>query len=167
MLSRCIIDDSRSLIVTLDFRVTLHLRSSYIYSIGHQRHKLYRPLHEVRMHCFRNALTFFTTAVSYMRKMLMKSTPGIKVIKLFKDVIYKCSLQARMFFRCIPFLSKPIFVGKARNLNQSGVPESCFTWVGASLPGKHQIRLDVQARLFDRGKPFQPSKMFISKLFLG
>jgi hypothetical protein len=39
--------------------------------------------------CFQNALAYFVTDVSYARKMLMKSTPGVSVIKLITAVIYK------------------------------------------------------------------------------
>ncbi len=40
------------------------------------------------MHSMETA-TYFATAVSYDRKMLMKSTTGTNVIKHFKAVIYK------------------------------------------------------------------------------
>ncbi len=43
------------------------------------------------MQCFQNALAYFATAVSYVRKMFMKSTPVVNVIKLFTAISYNFS----------------------------------------------------------------------------
>jgi hypothetical protein len=39
-----------------------------------------------------------------------------------------------------------MFVGKARGLSSSGVPERCLIWVGSGLTGKHYARLERVAR---------------------
>jgi len=35
-----------------------------------------------------------------------------------------------------------IFVGRLRSLPKIGAPEWCFNWVGSSLMGKHNTRLE-------------------------
>jgi hypothetical protein len=42
---------------------------------------------EAPLQCLQNALAYFVTAVSYARKMCMKLTPVVNVIKLFTVVI--------------------------------------------------------------------------------
>jgi hypothetical protein len=54
-------------------------------------------------------------------------------MKLFTDVIFECLQSARVFVLGKPIQPCLLFVDKARNLLQSGAPESCFTRLGSGF----------------------------------
>jgi hypothetical protein len=59
-------------------------------NLRHYQNKLYSPL-RAPTQCFKNVPAYFGTAVSYERKIFMKSTPVVNVVKLFTAVIYDFS----------------------------------------------------------------------------
>jgi hypothetical protein len=74
------------------------------------------------------------------------------MVKMFKvrvghsQNILRSTYESLSVFLARPFQPSLIFVGKARRVPYSGVPERCLTWVGLSLTCKYYIRLERSAR---------------------
>ncbi len=70
-----------SVIMLSVIMLSVFMRSVMTLQPTAQANKLYR--HPLSMRCFQNALAYFATAVSYDRKMFMKSTIGANIQKDF------------------------------------------------------------------------------------